>query len=244
LAVRDDSRIRVPTDVDIAPDGTIFFGEGSVRYDHHNWLRDALEGRGNGALMALDPGASKARTIARGLPFCAGVCVSHCGAYLYVSLSWSAAIFRYHISGDKAGLLEPFVTDLPGYPMTINRASDGGYWVALPGLRSPAYNLAMRRPRFRKRMTEQLPADDWLAPNFNVGLVLKFNDQGEIVESLWDPLGRNHYMVTSVREDGGYLYLGSWNSMKFGRKDLANNVTEWSAPAEFWARHAKAGVRA
>ena len=36
------------------------------------------------------------------------------------------------------------IDNLPGYPDNINLASDGHYWLALVGMRCPAYDLAMR----------------------------------------------------------------------------------------------------
>ena len=44
-------------------------------------------------------------------------------------------------------------------------------------------------------------------PNLNTGCVLKFNENGEILESLWDLGGEKHPMITSMREHKGYLYL-------------------------------------
>jgi len=50
--------------------------------------------------------------------------------------------------------------------------------------------------------------------------VLKFNDQGEIIDSLWDIKGRNHPMITSMREHKGYLYLGGISNNRVGRYRL------------------------
>ena len=82
--------------------------------------------------------------------------------------------------------------NLPGYPDNINLASDGNYWLALVGMRSPALDLAWRMPGFRTRMAKRLPVDEWLFPNINTGCVVKFNEKGEILDSLWDLKGVNH----------------------------------------------------
>jgi sugar lactone lactonase YvrE len=37
--------------------------------------------------------------------------------------------------------LETVIDNLPGYPDNINPASDGNYWLALVGMRSPALDL-------------------------------------------------------------------------------------------------------
>lgn len=232
--VRDDSRLRVPSDLDIVPDGTIFFGEGTTRHEIQSWTTDALEGRGNGALIQHDPRSGKTRTVFRGIPYCSGVCLAHDASAIYVSAAWEARIYRLPLSGRNAGRLEPFMDDLPGFPAMINRASDGGYWVAFCGVRTPAYNLAMRMPGFRQRMTRRLPPDEWLMPNFNVGLIGKFDDSGRIVRSLWDALGRNFAMLGSVRENRGYLYFGSIGSTRFGRKKLADADPTWTSARSYW----------
>lgn len=224
LSIRDDSRPRVPTMIDLAPNGDIYFGEASSRYDFGDWFKDALEGRGNGALIKHDKASNKTTTVLRGLPFCGGVCVTHSGDRVLVSQSWAASIGQYHISGPKAGTYEPFVTNLPGYPMSVTKGSMGTYWVAIAGLRCPAFDLAMTNPRLRRRMTRELPYDEWVAPNFNAGLILQIDQDGKIIRSIWDPLGRNHCMVTAVREHNEHLLIGSWNSDIFGRKLLLEPV--------------------
>ena len=67
---------------------------------------------------------------------------------------------------------------MPGYPDNINRASDGNYWMAWLGMRTPSFDLALRHPGMRKRMTRRLPQDEWLFPNINTGGVVKFNENG------------------------------------------------------------------
>jgi ribose transport system permease protein len=47
--------------------------------------------------------------------------------------------------------------------------------------------------------------------------VLKFNERGEILETLWDLGGENHPMITSMREHRGYLYLGGIMNNRVGQ---------------------------
>ena len=118
-------------------------------------------------------------------------------------------IFRYWIDGPKQGPApRSLIDELPGNPDNINRASDGTYWLALVGIRTPTFDLAARKPGFRLRMVKQVPTDEWLAPALNHGCVLKFNEAGEVLESCWDPTGISHSTLTSMREHKGYLYLG------------------------------------
>ena len=101
---------------------------------------------------------------------------------------------------------------MPGYPDNINRASDGNYWMAWLGMRTPSFDLALRHPGMRKRMTRRLPQDEWLFPNINTGGVVKFDETGRIVEALGDLTGASHPMVTSMREHKGYLVSSAASS--------------------------------
>ena len=70
----------------------------------------------------------------------------------------------------KKGHRRSDIPNLPGYPDNINRASDGSFWVALVGMRSPALDLAMRMPSLRKRMAKRVARDQWLFPEYQHGL--------------------------------------------------------------------------
>src|SRR3546814_19561774 len=69
------------------------------------------------------------------------------------------------------------------------------------GMRGPVFDLAMREPAFRRRMAKRLPQDEWLSPNINIGCVIKINENGDVLDALWDLSGVNHPMITSMRSD-------------------------------------------
>ncbi len=220
MSVIDDSRLRLADDLDIAPDGRIFFSEATVRYEIHDWHFDSLEGRGNGRIICFDPRTNETRTVLDNLVFPNGVCMDSQGHSIFFAETWLCRVRRYWFAGPKSGQVEDVISDLPGYPDNINRASDGNFWLAMLGMRGPAFDLAMRKPGFRIRMAKQLPKDEWLSPNINTGCVIKFNERGETLESLWDDGGLNHPMITSMREHRGYLYLGGLSNNRIGKYRL------------------------
>lgn len=220
LSVVDDSRLRLADDLDIAPDGRIFFSEATVRYEMAEWPIDSLEGRGNGRIVCYDPRTRQTRTVLKNLAFPNGICMASDGQSLMFAESWACRVSRFWFDGPKKGTVEVVIADLPGYPDNINRASDGSYWMALMGMRSPAYDLAMRSPEFRRRMVKHLAQDEWLFPNINVGCVIKFDEAGQVLESYWDKSGENHPMITSMREHRGHLYLGGISNNRIGRYKL------------------------
>jgi ribose transport system permease protein len=221
-SVNDDSRLRLADDLDIADDGRIFFSEATVRYEMHEWPVDGLEARGNGRIICYDPNTNTTRTVLRGLKFPNGICIASDGKSILFAETFGCCIRRYWFDGPKAGTDEMVIDNLPGYPDNINLASDGNYWLAMVGMRSPALDLAWKMPGFRKRMGKRVPIDEWLFPNINTGCVIKFNERGEVLESFWDLRGENHPMITSMREHRGHLYLGGIMNNRIGRYKLSN----------------------
>ena len=152
LSVNDDSRLRLADDLDITDDGRIFFSEATIRYEMDEWPVDGLEARGNGRIICYDTNTGKTHTAVRGLKFPNGICIASDGQSILFAETFGCSIKRYWFDGPKKGKVEIVMDNLPGYPDNINLASDGNYWLALVGMRSPALDLAWRMPGFRTRM--------------------------------------------------------------------------------------------
>jgi ribose transport system permease protein len=241
-SIVDDARLRDPNDCDIAPDGRIFFTDSTTRYDAHEWALDSIESRATGRLLCYDPKTGKTTTLLEKLRYANGVCMAHDGRSLFLAESWACSVHRYWFDGPKAGTLECVIKDMPGYPDNINRASDGTYWMAWLGMRTPSFDLALRHPGMRKRMTRSLPQDDWLFPNINTGGVVKFDETGRIVKTMGDLTGVSHPMVTSMREHKGYLYIGGILNNRIGRYRVPDADPNWTAPVAYWGQ-GRSGAR-
>jgi ribose transport system permease protein len=233
-SIIDDARLRDPNDCDIAPDGRIFFTDSTKRYDAHDWALDSIESRPTGRLLCYDPKTGQTRTVLDNYLYANGVCMAHDGKSLFFAESWACRVHRYWLDGPKAGTAECVIRDMPGYPDNINRASDGTYWMAWLGMRTPSFDLALRHPGMRKRMTRRLPQDDWLFPNINTGGVVKFDETGRIVETLGDLSGISHPMVTSMREHRGWLYVGGILNNRVGRYRIPGANPNWTGPRSYW----------
>ena len=219
-SINDDSRLRLADDLDISADGRIFFSEATVRFEMDEWVVDGLEARGNGRIICFDTNTGKTHTVIRDLKFPNGVCIASDGLSFLFAETWNCSVKRHWFDGPKKGTTEIVLANLPGYPDNINNSLDGHYWMSLAGMRSPALDLAWKMPGFRSRMVRRVASDEWLFPNMNAGCVLKFNEQGEVLETLWDFSGRKHPMITSMREHRGSLYLGGVMNNRIGRLKL------------------------
>ena len=233
-SIIDDSRLSLADDLDVAPDGKVFFSEATKRYEMNEWSVDSLESRGNGRILCYEPSNKKTKTLIRNLVFPNGICVAHDNNSFFFAETWACRVSRYWLNGPKAGKVESVLPNIPGYPDNINRSSDGNYWLALVGMRTPTYDLAMTMPGFRKRMSRRVASDEWIFPNINRGCVLRFNDRGEVIESLWDSGGENHPQITSMREHRGYLYLGGLTNNRIGRIRLQGADTSWTGKLSYW----------
>ena len=233
-SVVDDARLRDPNDCDIAPDGRIYFTDSTKRYDAHDWALDSIENRPTGRLLVYDPKDGSTKTLLDGYRYTNGVCMAHDGKSLFFAESWACRIHRYWLEGPKAGTAECVIKDMPGYPDNINRASDGRYWMAWLGMRTPSFDLSLRHPGMRKRMTRRLPQDDWLFPNINTGGIVKFDDSGRILDTLGDLSGTAHPMVTSMREHKGTLFVDGILNNRIGRFRIAGADETWTSPTSYW----------
>ena len=225
LSVADDRRVRFPFAAAIAADGGVFYSEPTTRFDMSDWISDNVEMRANGRLLRYDPVSGKTETVLKDLIFPTGLCIEPSGQSLLFSETWAARVRRLWIDGPRKGSVETVLAQLPGFPAGIDRASDGSYWLALLGVRTPLHDLALESPGFRRHMSQRVAFDEWLYPNINVGLVIKFAPDGTLLASMWDTAGRAHSMVTSAREHKGLLFIGGLLNNRIGQIALGRSET-------------------
>lgn len=207
-------------DVDIAPDGRIYFTDASSRFRQHHYLLDLLEMRPHGRLLRHDPAAGTTEVLLRDLYFANGVAVSPRGDYLLMTETWKYRIIKYWISGPKSGTAEVFAENLPGFPDNLAVDDAGRYWVAFVTVRNFMVDFIHTRP-WLKDIAAKLP--DSLKPKpEEYGLVIAFNDRGEVLTSLHDTGGQHLQEITSVNPHDGLLYFGSLHSDRIGRMAIAS----------------------
>lgn len=200
----EGKRLRFTNNAAIAGDGSIYFTDTSQHFGVEDYLLDLIEHSGTGRLFAHRPDGTT-ELLLDGLQFANGVALAPDESYVLVAETGSYRIQRYWLTGDTAGRTEVFVDNLPGFPDNMSEG-DGIFWVALPTPRDAIFDAMASWPKLR-RIYAALPQVLQRKPR-KYGLVLGFDDDGQVVHNLQDPSGRVEF-ITGVRWHDGRLYLGS-----------------------------------
>jgi len=205
-------------DLDIGPDGIIYFSDASDTYPIEVFLLDLLEARPHGRLYSYNPATRETRMLLDGLYFANGIAVSSRGDFVLVNETGRYQITRYWLKGPQAGSHDIFIENLPGFPYGISSNRRGTFWLALASPRKADVDQLHTNP-FMKKVVTKLP--DSMKPAATMyGFVLALDEQGNILRSYQDPSGKNVAEVTSVEEHGGYIYLGNLTHDRFWRLKL------------------------
>jgi len=206
--------------LDISSDGTIYFTDASSKYGQNEYLYDLLESKPHGRFLSYDPATGRIKVLLKDLYFANGVALSQQEDFVLINETYRYRIVRYWLKGSKAGTHEIFIDNLPGFPDNISSNHKGTFWLALFTVRNEVADKLHLSP-FLKAQMSKLPKALWPKPK-PYGLVLALDEQGEITQSLHDPTGKHLKEVTSAREYGGYLYLGSLHNDRIGKYKLPN----------------------
>jgi sugar lactone lactonase YvrE len=201
----------------VAGDGTVYFSDSSRRFGVDAWKADLLEHSGTGRLLRRGL-AAEVTVLADGLQFANGVALAPDGSFVVVAETAAYRLSKVWITGPRAGEVEVFVDNLPGFPDNVSTGTDGLFWVAMGSPRDQLLDrLLPRHPRLR-RVVWALP--DRLQPRpQNFVWVYALSPAGEVVHDLQAPGDRFHF-VTGVREHHGTVHLGSLVGDSVGVFDL------------------------
>ena len=196
-------------DVDVGPDGMIYFSDASEKFNVHNYRGDLWEHRPHGKLISYDPSTEKLTLLLDNLYFANGVAVSENGEFLLFNETYDYSISKYWLQGPKAGTREKIFTNTPGFPDGISTGSNGVFWIAMFTPRNAAADALAPKPFIRK-IVYRLPLFIQPAP-VRHGFILGIDSNGNVIYNLQDPSPNSFSPITSVEEENGVLYLGSLN---------------------------------
>ncbi len=202
-------------DLEIGPDGTIWFSDASSRWRLPAWKMDFVESRPSGRLCAWVPTTGQSLEILSGLHFANGVAVDPEGRFVLVVESSRYRVRRLWLSGPRVGEDDVFIDDLPGVPDGISTGLSGTFWLAIASPRDPMLDALAGWPSVR-RIFGQLPLA--LQPDpARSARFMGVDADGAVVADRVDPEGADIWAVTNVREADGWLYLGSFMDTAWAR---------------------------
>lgn len=202
-------------DLEVGPDGAIWFSDASARWGYAEWESDLFEGRGTGRLCAWLPTTGVAREMLGGLHFANGIAVDPAGRFVLVVETGRYRVTRLWLTGPRAGQSEPFIEGLPGFPDGISAGSDGLFWLTLASPRNAVVDGTAGMPALR-RLLHRLPKAVQPGPA-RVTRVLGLDAEGAVLHDRFDETGATFATVTSVQEHDGWLYLGSLKEPAWAR---------------------------
>ncbi|MTB51849.1 SMP-30/gluconolactonase/LRE family protein [Lewinella sp. W8] len=209
----DGKAFQLTDDVDLAPDGRIYFTDASDKYGDEDLQLDLLEGRGNGAFYRYEPRTGKTERLIDDLHFANGVAVSPDGSFALVNETGAFRTLRYWISGPKAGSHDIFIEGLSGWPDGISLGSDGNFYLTLISPRTGLHDFILPRP-WTRRLTTKLPRSWWPKP-VKGNQILALSDGGEMLQ-FWTDLSPEFSGISSVERKGDSLLLGTLNDVGVG----------------------------
>ncbi|XP_062189546.1 protein STRICTOSIDINE SYNTHASE-LIKE 4-like [Phragmites australis] len=217
----DGSTIRFADAAVEASDGMVYFSDASARFGFDRWMLDFIESRPTGRLLRYDPRTGETSVVLDSLGFANGVALPRDEAFVVVCESTRFRCMKVWLKGEKAGMAETFIDNLPGAPDNIRLGSDGSFWIALIQLRSPRLDL-INRWSLTKRIVASFPAlIEWSKATAKGAMVAQVSEDGKIIRLLDDSEGKVINFITSVTEFNGDLFLGSLSTNFIGKLSLA-----------------------
>lgn len=195
-------------DVELSADERFaYFTEASRKYRLEDSVLDIVEHGAHGRLLRQDLVTGETTVLQSGLNFANGLALGPEGAYLLMNETGNYRVLRYWLRGDKAGTVDVFADNLPGFPDNVTFNGKDRIWVALVDPRNPLVDKFASYPLVRKALMA-LPA--FLRPKPNhAAQAIAFDLTGRPVVFLQGHGGGSYAPVTTVREQDGWLYLGS-----------------------------------
>ncbi|KAF8055598.1 SYP52 [Scenedesmus sp. PABB004] len=226
------SLLNYVNDLDIAPDGTVYFTDSVDIHPHRNaqpvndvthiisiqgdpgfydtaksWALGMLQGLPRGRLLAYFPGNRSTHVVSEGFYYPNGVALGPDGTWLALAETDRLRVLKVWLPPHPAaGRSEVLIDDLPGTPDGIHHAHGGGFWVSLLS-NIPGYTRWFGMPLVRGVL-------GWIPENRRPqvpswGAVLKVTADGRVLQWLVDLKGESVAKIPSAHEAGGRLFFGN-----------------------------------
>ncbi|KAG5449181.1 Adipocyte plasma membrane-associated protein [Clonorchis sinensis] len=217
----DTFKVTCFNDFDILPNGTVILSETSTEFPMDDIMNIIFSARPSGRILSIDLATGEWHQLMGGLAFPNGVQLHRDGESVLVADSVTSRIHRVPLDGSPPTL---FGGELPGMPDNIRASPRGGYWVPVANLKDTFISHLMER-------TRQTPALRWIPPMLvklpilermrlsKSAMLLRLNDDGEVIEVLRDPTNRVRN-VAEVCEHDNVIYTSTYFLPHIGRLHL------------------------
>lgn len=221
--------IAYANDLDIAPDGTIYFtdsqwfgptmGSGGFYDTLTACILGILQGAPTGRLLKYSPKTQTTKLVAGGLLYANGVALSADGDFAAVVETGAWRVHRQWLTGPKAGTRDILTDSLPGFPDGVSLSLDGkSFWVAVV---MPS-NILMKtlHSRWLRLIAAWIPSR-LRPPAKRWGCVVQVSTEGQVLRMLMDSDGSHVAATAAVLETEKYLYFGNLAGTYVSRLDKA-----------------------
>lgn len=195
-----------------------YFSDASSRWGYGHDGEAVIEHGADGRLLRYDFQSGKSEVLLERLEFANGIALGPDEAYVLVNETGAYRISRYWLKGDKAGSHDLFIDNLPGLPDNLSFNGAGRFWVALYAPRNSLLDGTAPYPLVRKMLVRAMTVLP--KPVEKRGFVLGLDTQGRVIANLQDASSGNYSPITTVREYGDALYLGSVTARHLARLPL------------------------
>ncbi|KAL8496249.1 hypothetical protein ACS0TY_020093 [Phlomoides rotata] len=204
--------LRFSNDLDIDDQGNVYFTDSSTKYQRRNFLQLVFSSEDSGRVLKYDPNTKETTVLVRNLQFPNGISLSKDGAFFVFCEGSIGRLTKYWLKGEKARTWEPLAV-LPGFPDNVRRNENGEFWVAIHCRRTIYAHILGRYPKVRE-LWLKLPISAKLHYLMQIGgrlhaLVVKYNQEGKLLQILEDRQGKVVKAVSEVEERDGKLWMGS-----------------------------------
>ena len=221
----DGMPIAYADDLDIGPDGVIYFSDASTKFGAEAIgstlgasLLEIMEHRMTSHVMSYDPRDGVTRVVAGGFSFSNGVAMAADGMSLLVNETGTYSLHRIYVDGPRKGEREVVLDNLPGFPDNINDQPDGTFILGLISQRAAFLDENSAKP-FMRKLALRLPA--FMRPKAeNYGFLIHLSAAGEVMHTLQDPSGAYPQATGGIVAPDGYLYVSSLSAKTLARKKL------------------------
>ncbi|GFO34549.1 adipocyte plasma membrane-associated protein [Plakobranchus ocellatus] len=216
--------VKLVNDLDIAPDGKIYFTHTSTRWHRNQFPMIFLEGNTDGRLLVYDPKTEGVSVVMDGLLFANGVQFSKDKSAVLVVETIKARVWKYDIKTGKASV---WADNLPGFPDNIRYSKfSGTYWIGIAIVRQKGRSMIdtlapmpWLRGHFAKVASVNLVLfmNKFFGRTDTTAVALEMNENGDIIRSIQDTTGKVIERISEVESSDGVLYFGSFNLGYLGR---------------------------